>query len=155
MNLKQLFCPNIDCPARGHSARGNIIVHSQKEKRCLCTVCEKSFAITKGTLFYRLHTDPKIVMCVIVLMAYGCPPQAIVKAFGYDERTVKKVFMYRALESKGPPHPMTHLMGICHLSLDRALVIAQQREQWKELFDKDIKFAEQHKLSLQGIMAFQ
>jgi hypothetical protein len=30
-----------------------------------------------------------MVMWVIVLLAYGCPLQAIVKAFGFDERTVK------------------------------------------------------------------
>jgi len=32
---------------------------------------------------------PQIVMCVIVLLAYGCPIQAIVKAFVLDERTVR------------------------------------------------------------------
>lgn len=89
MNLEQLFCPNIDCPARGQVGKGNIHLHSQKEKRCRCDVCEKTFAVTKGTLLYRLKTDPKMVMIVIVLLAYGCPIPAIVKAFGYDERTIK------------------------------------------------------------------
>lgn len=67
----------------------NISVHSQKEKRCHCNVCETTFAVSKGTLFYRLQTDPQIVMRVIVLLAYGCPVPALVKAFGFDERTVK------------------------------------------------------------------
>ena len=116
MNLKQLFCPNIDCPARGQSAQGNILVHSQKEKRRLCTVCGKSFAITKGTLFYRLQTDPKTVMCVIVLMAYGCPPQAIVKAFGYDERTVKN-WWQRAGKQCEDLHE--HLLGQRQLDLQQ------------------------------------
>lgn len=89
MNLEQLFCLNIDCPARGQRKQKNLIVHSQLEKRYLCTVCHKSFTVSKGTLFYRLRTDPKVVMCVIVLLAYGCPLQAIVKAFGFDERTIK------------------------------------------------------------------
>jgi transposase-like protein len=116
MNLKQLFCPNIDCPARGHSAEGNIVVHSQQEKRCLCTVCDKSFAITKGTLFYRLRTDPKIVMCVIVLMAYGCPPQAIVKAFGFDERTVNKWWQRAGKQCEGLHE---HLIGQSQLDLQQ------------------------------------
>lgn len=89
MNPEQQFCPNIDCPARGRRGEGNITVHSQKEKRCHCHVCNTTFAVSKGTLFYRLRTDPQIVMWVIVLLAYGCPVQAIVKAFGFDERTVK------------------------------------------------------------------
>lgn len=89
MNPENLFCLNIDCPARGQAGRENIRLHSRQEKRCMCSVCGKSFAVTKGTLFYRLRTDPQVVICVIVLLAYGCPLQAIVRAFGFDERTIK------------------------------------------------------------------
>lgn len=89
MNPQEIFCPNIACPARGQTGKGNIHVHSQKDKRFICEVCQDTFTISKGTIFYRLHYDPKFVMCVIVLLAYGCPLQAIVKAFDLDERTVR------------------------------------------------------------------
>jgi transposase-like protein len=88
MNPQELFCPNMDCPARGQIGKGNIHVHSQKEKRWICAVCERTFTTSKGTIFYRLRSDPVIVMYVIVLLANGCPLQALVKAFGLDERTV-------------------------------------------------------------------
>ena len=88
MNPQELFCPNMDCPARGRVGKGNIHTHSLKEKRCICEVCGQTFTTTTGTIFYRLRSDPQLVMWVIVLMAYGCPVQAIVKAFGLDERTV-------------------------------------------------------------------
>jgi len=88
MNLQELFCPNMDCPARGQKGKGNIHPHSLKEKRCICEVCKQTFATTTGSIFYRLRSDPQLVMWVIVLLAYGCPIQAIVKAFGLDERTV-------------------------------------------------------------------
>ncbi len=88
MNPRELFCPNMACPARGQVGKGNIHVHSQKEKRCICAVCGQTFTTTTGTIFYRLRSDPQLVMWVIVLLAYGCPVQAIVKAFGLDERTV-------------------------------------------------------------------
>lgn len=89
MNPQSVFCPNIDCPARGQQGQGNISVHSQQEKRYVCKVCEQTFSATKGTLFYRLRMDSVQVMLVITLLAYGCPVPAIVKAFGFDERTVK------------------------------------------------------------------
>jgi transposase-like protein len=89
MNPQGLFCPNLDCPARGQPDKGNIRVHSQQEKRCICEVCGQTFATTKGTIFYRVRSDPQLVMWVIVLLAYGCPIQAIVKAFLLDERTVR------------------------------------------------------------------
>jgi transposase-like protein len=89
MNPESVFCPNIDCPARGRRSAGNISAHSQKEQRCYCDVCQESFAATKGTIFYRLKTEPMVVMLVITLLAYGCPIPAIVAAYGFDERTVK------------------------------------------------------------------
>jgi transposase-like protein len=89
MNPQEIFCPNIDCAARGQTGKGNIQIQSQKEKRYLCHVCGKTFTATKGTIFYRLRTKPEKVMQVITLLAYGCPRQAIVQAFGLDERTVQ------------------------------------------------------------------
>jgi transposase-like protein len=89
MNPQEIFCPTIACPARGQTGKGNIHIHSLKDKRCICDVCGQTFTTTKGTIFYRLRTNPEIVMCVIVLLAYGCPIQAIVKAFLLDERTVR------------------------------------------------------------------
>jgi len=35
-----------------------------------------------------LRTDEQLVMTVMTLLSYGCPPQAIVHASGLDERTV-------------------------------------------------------------------
>lgn len=86
MNPADKFCPNLECAARG---QGNISVHSHKEQRYECEVCGKTFATTKGTIFYWLRTDPKIVIQVLILLVNGCPWQAIVAAFGFDERTVK------------------------------------------------------------------
>ncbi|MEO8357398.1 MAG: hypothetical protein ABI621_15945 [Chloroflexota bacterium] len=88
MNPQELFCPNMDCPARGQKGKGNIRSHSQKDKRCICEVCGQTFTTTAGTIFYRLRHAPELVMRVIILLAYGCPIQAIVKAFDLDERTV-------------------------------------------------------------------
>src|SRR5262247_24233 len=82
------FCPTRNCPARGQTGQGNIALHSQKAQRCICHECQKTFSATKGTVFYRLHTSAETVVIVVTLLAHGCPLQAIVAAFGFDERTV-------------------------------------------------------------------
>src|SRR5712671_6656352 len=87
MDPTTTFCPNLACPARGQTGQGNIGIHSQKELRFICTACHKTFSATKGTAFYRLRTSAETVSLVVTLLAHGCPPQAIVVAFGYDERT--------------------------------------------------------------------
>jgi transposase-like protein len=88
VNPQNVFCPNPDCPARGQTGEGNIHVHSQKDRRYRCRVCGKTFAARKGTVYYRLRTPEETVTLVITLLAYGCPVQAVVVAFGLDERTV-------------------------------------------------------------------
>ena len=88
MDPALICCPNLACPARGHTGQGNMRIHSRQDRRFLCTVCHKTFSATKGTAFYRLRTSAETVSLVVTLMAHGCPLQAIVVAFGYDERTV-------------------------------------------------------------------
>jgi transposase-like protein len=89
MNPEGIFCPNLECPARGRVGAGNIGIHQAAEQRYICHVCHHTFVARKGTLFYRLRTPAETVLLVIALLSYGCPLQAIVKAFGFDERTVK------------------------------------------------------------------
>ncbi len=89
MDPQTVFCPNLDCPARGQVGKGNIGVHQIKERRYVCHVCKKTFSATKGTPFYHLRTDLEQVTLVLALLAYGCPVCAIVFAFGLDERTVR------------------------------------------------------------------
>jgi transposase-like protein/IS1 family transposase len=88
MDPTTIFCPNLACPARGRVGQRNIGIHSRKDKRFICTQCRKTFAETTGTVFYRLRTPTETVTLVITLLAHGCPLQAIVVAFGFDERTV-------------------------------------------------------------------
>jgi transposase-like protein len=88
MDPQTVFCHNSACPASGQVGKGNISVHSQKERRYICNVCGKTFAETKGTVFYRLRTAQDVVVLAVTLLAYGCPVQAVCIAFGLDERTV-------------------------------------------------------------------
>src|SRR5687768_4423315 len=88
MNPQNMFCPHPDCPMRGQVGGQNLVIHSRKEKRYRCLCCGHTFVERKGTPYYRLHHAEEWFTCVVTLLAYGCPPQAIVAAFGLDERTV-------------------------------------------------------------------
>ena len=73
MNPQSQFCHNPQCPARGQRGQGNIRVHSQAEQRYRCRICGQTFAATKGTPFYRLHTAVDLVTIVLTLLCHGCP----------------------------------------------------------------------------------
>jgi transposase-like protein len=88
MDPTTVCCPNLACPARGQRGQGNIGIHAQQEKRCLCTACRKTFTTTKGTALSRVRTAADTGALVVTLRAHGCPLQASVVAFRVDERTV-------------------------------------------------------------------
>jgi transposase-like protein len=90
MDPHEQFCHNLDCPDRGQGGLGNIGIHSRKEQRYRCSTCGRTFTTTTGTPFYRLRTATDVVTLVLTLLCHGCPLQAIVAAFGFDERTVAR-----------------------------------------------------------------
>lgn len=116
MNPQEQFCPNLDCPARGQIGKGNIGIHSQKDKRYICYECQRTFTSSKGTLFYHLHHEPQLVLMVVALLVYGCPVQAIVQALHLDERTVRS-WWQRAGRQCETLHG--HLVGNSQLDLQQ------------------------------------
>jgi hypothetical protein len=111
--------------------KGNIVIHSQKEARYQCTQCHKTFAATRGTPFYRLHHSLDLVTCVVTLIAFGCPLQAIVAAFGLDERTV---MAWQARAGQHAQQVHVHLVeqprDLQHVQADEIRVKAQGQVLW-------------------------
>jgi hypothetical protein len=90
MNPRQQFCHNAACWAHARAGEGHVVVHSQRERRYRCKRCGKTFSATTGTALYRVHKPAALVVTVVTLLAHGCPVQAVVHAFGLDERTVAR-----------------------------------------------------------------
>jgi transposase-like protein len=89
MNPHAVFCPNPACPASGQCGEGNIWIHAHTPPRYRCIVCQKTFSARAGTLFHRRSTDEATIICVLTLLAHGCPPAAIEPAFGVQRQTVR------------------------------------------------------------------
>src|SRR6266849_5561632 len=88
MDPSKAFCPNSTCSARGQIEQGNIVIHDRKRQRYRCKVCNETFSARRGTMFEGLRKPVDLIVIVVMLLTYGCPVQAIVQAFGLDERTV-------------------------------------------------------------------
>src|SRR5436853_2632616 len=88
MDASKQFCPNSACSARGQKAQGNISIHDRKRQRYRCKSCKQTFSARRGTMLEGLRKPTELIVIVVTLLAYGCPVQAIVKAFELDERTV-------------------------------------------------------------------
>jgi transposase-like protein/IS1 family transposase len=88
MDTSKQFCPNLACCARGKMGEGTITIHDRKRQRYRCKVCKQTFSAKRGTMFEGLRKPMELIVIVVTLLSYGCPVQAIVHAFGLDERTV-------------------------------------------------------------------
>lgn len=88
MDASKQFCPNLTCRARGQIAEGTIRIHDRKRQRYRCTICKQTFSARRGTMLEGRRKPTELIVIVVTLLAYGCPIQAIVHAFGLDERTV-------------------------------------------------------------------
>ena len=90
MDPQQQFCRNRACWAYGRGGEGHVVIHSRAERRYRCKRCRRTVAETAGTALYRLRSARDEVVVVLTLLAYGCPSQAVVAAYGLDERTVAR-----------------------------------------------------------------
>ncbi len=63
-------------------------IHDRKRRRYRCRACGHTFSARRGTMLEGLRKPTEVIIIVVTLLAYGCPIQAVVQAFGLDERTV-------------------------------------------------------------------
>jgi transposase-like protein len=132
MDPQDQFCHNPDCPARGQLGLGNIRIHSKTERRYRCLTCNRTFAETRDTPLYRLKKPVELVTLVLTLLCHGCPLQAIVVAFGLDERTGadRRDRAGRHGQRFHEHHVLNGQVDLGHVQADELYVKAVARRLW-------------------------
>lgn len=133
MNPQERFCPDSTCAASREP--GMIGIHSRKDKRYRCKVCEKTFSQTTHTAMYGLKKAAGLFSIVVMLLAHGCPVQAVVAAYGLDERTVR-VWLKRAGEHCQNVHEQlvsTATLDLQQIQVDELKVKTQRGIVWMAL----------------------
>jgi transposase-like protein len=82
------FCRNRACPEYGQAGKGNIYIHSHKERRYGCHTCEGTFAETRGTMFYRLRTPPETTVDALAQLVERGSIRGVARAKGVKPDTV-------------------------------------------------------------------
>lgn len=130
MNLQTVFCPNPGCHDKYVSGKGNIISHGQKRPRCKCTSCGQTFAYTQGTPFFGLRSEVQEIICVVTLVAYGCPVAAIVAAFGRDERTIARWLQRCGHHAEVFHHQQMQPLDLQQVQVDELWLRIHQQVMW-------------------------
>ena len=121
--------------SRGQSGQGNIVSHGTKRPRYKCKTCGKTFSARAGTALEGIRKPEELFVIVILLLAYGCPTQAIVHAFGLDERTVAS-WQHRAgmhCESVHKEKIERGLLDLIHVQADEIWVKMRGTVVWVAL----------------------
>ena len=135
MDASNQFCPNEECASRGCIGQGNIVIHQRNRPRYKCKTCGRTFSENTGTVFAGLRKPTELIVVVITLLAYGCPIQAIVHAFGLDERTVAS-WQYRAgkhCESVHKEKVEQGMLDLMHVQADEIWVKMRGTVVWVAL----------------------
>jgi transposase-like protein/IS1 family transposase len=135
MDASKQFCPNVECTSRGQRGQGNIVSHGTKRPRYKCKTCGKTFSARVGTALEGIRKPEELFVIVILLLAYGCPTQAIVHAFGLDERTVAS-WQHRAgkhCESVHKEKIERGLLDLIHVQADEIWVKMRGTVVWVAL----------------------
>lgn len=130
MNLQAVFCPNAGCRDKYEKGKGNIISHGQKRPRCKCTSCGHTFAYKRGTPFFGLRSDVSEIICVVTLVAYGCPIQAIVAAFERDERTIARWLQRTGDHAEIFHHQQMQPLDLQQVQVDEMWMRMQRQVMW-------------------------
>ena len=131
---RRFACPNLAGAARGQVGKGNIGIHSRKEQRYRCRECGQTFTAGTGTPFYRWRTAEETVTLVITLLAHGCPLQAVVVAFGFDERTVADWPARAGAQcQRGQAHLVEQPRDLGQVQADELWVKLQGRTVWRAM----------------------
>ena len=69
MDVSRVFCPNLECSAKGKQGQGNIVIHSRKRPRYQCRTCQKTFSAREGTMFAGLRKPEELIVQVVTLWA--------------------------------------------------------------------------------------
>src|SRR6202158_3273776 len=135
MDASQVFCPNLDCVARGQVRQGNIVSHGKARARYRCKTCGKTFSAQAGSMFERLRKPKALIVIVVTLLAYGCPIQAIVQAFGLDERTVASWRDRAGIHCEQVHHALieTGKLDLVHVQADEIRVKGRNMIAWMGL----------------------
>jgi len=97
-DVKNAFCPNIDCKDYGLQNHGNIATRGKygknKDKDLLyCRTCGKRFASTRATAFFGLHLSDDKIAQIIHHAAEGVGVRATSRLLDINKDTVNRVIL--------------------------------------------------------------
>ena len=138
IDLKEYFCPNVDCRHYGLRNQGNLVksgtyrVKGEKRQMLHCNVCKSRFSETRNTVFFQSHYSSATIRSIINCAAEGNGVRATARMLELSKDGVNKVVLKAGEHSR---IVLSSLLSSLHLEecqLDELWTFVQK----KKLFAK-------------------
>lgn len=90
LSIRGQSCSNAACALLGTIDAGNVVVHSQKEKRLKCTACGGTWVTRKHNASYRLRASAHQLDAVATMLKEGRSVRDIAKEIGASPSTIQR-----------------------------------------------------------------
>jgi len=131
-DVKNAFCPNIDCKDYGLQNHGNIGIRGKygkdKDKDLLyCRTCGKRFASTRATAFFGLHLSDDKIAQIIHHAAEGVGVRATSRLMDINKDTVNRVILRAGEHCEIVLSSLLHSLKLKEAQLDELWAFVKKR----------------------------
>jgi IS1 family transposase/transposase-like protein len=116
------YCPYKDCSYFGWVGLGNIRANGHpnggRRRQLHCTVCDRYFMETEGTIFYRSRTPAEIIWRALQALAEGLSIQATARVFEVDPNTVETRPVEAAAHAEAVSRYLIHDLHLTQVQVD-------------------------------------
>ncbi len=131
-DVKNAFCPNVDCKDYGVQNHGNIAIRGKygknKDKDLLyCRTCGKRFASTRATAFFGLHLSDDKIAQIIHHAAEGVGVRATSRLLDINKDTVNRVILRAGEHCEIVLSTLLHSLKLKEAQLDELWAFVKKR----------------------------
>jgi len=135
------YCPSKKCTYHGWLGRGNIRANGHPDGGCWrqlhCTVCDKYFLETHGTIFYGRRVPVDTILLVLKSLAEGVGIRKVARIFEVDANDVLAWLAQAGDHLEAVSLYLLHDLHVDHVQLDELYaLISQVRDGQEEQDDK-------------------
>lgn len=90
LSIRNQSCKNQNCKQQGQECAGNVVIHSQKERRFQCNSCKSTWVAHRNKPEYRLR-KPKIkIVSAYNLISNGASVRKAAKILEVSPNTIQR-----------------------------------------------------------------
>lgn len=112
------YCDNARCECYQLVGADNLRIQSRKHRQLYCNACNNKFSVTRGTIFYCLHTPIDRIVSSLGLLASGMGVNAITRETGVTADSLRSWIQLASEQTEAFSVYMQANMSLSQVQID-------------------------------------